>query len=37
VNTKDFAVNVHDRLRKAGYKSFIMFSGMSKEERDETM
>jgi len=37
VNTKDFAVKVHERLRKVGLKSFLMFSGMSKEERDDTI
>ena len=37
VNTKDFAVKVHERLRKAGFKSFLMFSGMTKEERDDTI
>jgi len=28
---------VHERLRKAGFKSFLMFSGMTKEERDDTI
>ena len=37
VNTKDFAVKVHWRLRKAGFKSFIMFKGMTKEERYDTI
>jgi superfamily II DNA/RNA helicase len=37
VNTKDFAVKVHERLRKAGFKSFLFFSWMTKEERDETI
>jgi superfamily II DNA/RNA helicase len=37
VNTKDFAVKVHERLRKSGFKSFIMFSDMTKEERDDTI
>ena len=37
VNTKDFAVKVHERLRKSGFKSYLMFSGMSKEERDDTI
>ena len=37
VNTKDFAVKVHERRRKSGFKPFIMFSGMTKEERDDTI
>ena len=37
VNTKDFAEKIHEWLRKAGYKSYIMFSKMSKEERDKTI
>jgi len=37
VNTKDFAETVHRLLKKAGLSSFIMFSKMSKEERDETI
>lgn len=34
VNTKDFAETVHTELNKAGLKSYIMFSKMTKEERD---
>jgi ATP-dependent RNA helicase DDX19/DBP5 len=37
VNNKDFAEKVHNWLLRADYKSYIMFSKMSKEERDETM
>ena len=37
VNTKDFAETVHRVLRQADLKSYIMFSKMSKEERDSTM
>ena len=37
VNTKNFAERLHNTLRKAGLGSNIMFSKMSKEERDETM
>lgn len=37
VNNKDFAELVHKKLRGAGLKSFIMFSKMSKEERDNTI
>jgi len=37
VNTKEFAETVHRLLKKAGLSSFIMFSKMSKEERDETI
>jgi ATP-dependent RNA helicase DDX19/DBP5 len=37
VNTKEFAERVHNKLRKDGLKSYIMFSKMSKEERDSTM
>ena len=37
VNTKEFAETVHRVLRKADLKSYIMFSKMSKEERDSTM
>ena len=37
VNTLSFAETVHNVLRKNGYKSYIMFSKMEKEERDETM
>ena len=37
VNSKDFAEKVHQWLRKAGYSSYIMFSLMSNEERDETI
>ena len=35
VNTKSFAENVYDRLNKKGYRCFIMFSKLTKEERDE--
>ena len=37
VNTKEFAEKVHILLRKAGLSSFIMFSKMTKEERDDTI
>lgn len=37
VNTKTFAETVHRVLRAADLKSYIMFSKMSKEERDSTM
>jgi len=37
VNNKDFAEIIHKKLREAGLKSFIMFSKMSKEERDSTI
>ena len=37
VNTKNFAETVHKVLRAADLKSYIMFSKMSKEERDSTM
>ena len=37
VNTKNFAETVHRLLRAADLKSYIMFSKMSKEERDGTM
>lgn len=37
VNTKKFAEVVHNVLRDNKYKSYIMFSDMSNEERDETM
>lgn len=37
VNNKDFAELIHKWLLQAGYKSYIMFSKMSKDERDETM
>lgn len=37
VNSLEFAEKVHMWLRKAGYSSYIMFSKMSKEERDATI
>jgi len=37
VNSKDFAEKIHQWLRKEDYKSYIMFSKMTPEERDETM
>ena len=37
VNSLDFAEKIHQGLRKANYSSYIMFSKMSNEERDETM
>lgn len=37
VNSLDFAEKVHMWLRKAGFSSYIMFSKMSKEERDATI
>jgi len=37
VNTKDFAETVNRLLKKGGYASYILFSKMSKEERDEIM
>jgi len=37
VNTKDYAELIHKWLNKEGLKSYIMFSKMSKEERDTTM
>lgn len=37
VNTKNFAIRVHEALNKAGFKAFIMFSRMDKEERDKVM
>jgi ATP-dependent RNA helicase DeaD len=37
VNSKDFALKIHTWLRKSGFKSHIMFSNMSKEERDQTI
>ena len=37
VNSKEFAEKVHLWLRKANFKSFIMFAKMSKEERDDTI
>jgi superfamily II DNA/RNA helicase len=37
VNSKDFAEKIHDWLRKGDFKSYIMFSKMSNEERDETI
>lgn len=35
VNTKQFADIVYDKLNKSGYRCFIMFSDLTKEERDE--
>ena len=37
VNTKDYAEKIHTKLRKSGFASFIMFSKMTDEERDETL
>jgi superfamily II DNA/RNA helicase len=37
VNTKNFAETVHRVLNQAGLKCQIMFSKMTKEERDKTM
>ena len=37
VNTLDFAEKIHNILRKADFKSYIMFSKMQKEERDATI
>ena len=37
VNSKDFAERIHELLVKAKFKSYIMFSKMTKEERDETI
>ena len=37
VNNKDFAEKVHTWLRKANFRSYIMFSKMTKEERDDTI
>lgn len=37
VNSKDFAEKIHNLLRKANFKSFIMFAKMTKEERDSTI
>lgn len=37
VNTKAFAETLHKILRKEGLQSYIMFSNMTKEERDATM
>ena len=35
VNSKDFAERLHEMMRKADYKSVIIFGRMSTEERDE--
>ena len=35
VNSKDFAERLHEMMRKADYKSVIIFGRMSIEERDE--
>lgn len=37
VNTKDYAEKIHTKLRKQGFASFIMFSKMTDDERDETL
>lgn len=37
VNSKDYAERIHTMLRKSGFKSYIMFSKMTKEERDATI
>ena len=37
VNSKDYAERIHNKLRAADLKSYIMFSKMSHEERDSTM
>lgn len=37
VNSLDFAEKIHLKLRKCGLSSFIMFSKMSREERDDTI
>ena len=37
VNSLDFAEKIHLKLRELGFSSFIMFSKMSKEERDDTI
>ena len=35
VNTINFAETVYDRLNKEGYRCFVMFSRLTKEERDD--
>jgi ATP-dependent RNA helicase DDX19/DBP5 len=35
VNTKKFAETVYDSLNKKNYRCFIMFSNLTKEERDD--
>lgn len=35
VNSKDFALRLHEMMRKGGYKSVIIFGKMEAEERDE--
>lgn len=37
VNSLDFAEKIHIKLRELGFSSFVMFSKMSKEERDDTL
>jgi len=37
VNTLSFAETLHTKLRKDGLSSYIMFSKMSAQERDDTM
>ena len=37
VNSKDFAERLHEMMRKASFKSVIIFGKMSPEERDEMM
>ena len=37
VNSKIFAEKIHQILQSGGFHSFIMFSKMTKEERDQTI
>lgn len=37
VNTKDYAERIHKKLRNAGFQSYIMFSKMTDDERDQTI
>mmetsp|Transcript_7766 Transcript_7766/g.13030 ORF Transcript_7766/g.13030 Transcript_7766/m.13030 type:complete len:109 (-) Transcript_7766:349-675(-) len=37
VNTKDFAETIHRLLKKENFNAYILFSKMSKDERDEVM
>ena len=37
VNSLDFAEKIHIKLRELGFSSYVMFSKMSKEERDDTI
>ena len=37
VNSKNFALRIHETLLKAKYASFILFGNMSSTERDEVM